>query len=264
MGSSGGWYHEAAFLLPAIASMPSHTYKPNLTDLRNTAVLVESETRYTARGPKERKILREPSRSISPKKRQTQSTPLYEATQILDEPQPMTEFQDGGFEPLKLPKTKVGATSAIRSSLIRMQTQNDYLREWKQFKCTDYLQRIMVNQGHLESRRCTSCGADGSWTCRDCLGFPIFCIGCCRDQHSRQVFHRVQHWNGTYFEDAPLYQAGIALHFGHGGSPCPARAVVSSANIPESRYDMRETAFTHEQSTEEEEGQIKSFLQRHL
>jgi hypothetical protein len=54
------------------------------------------------------------------------------------------------------------------------------------------------------------------------------------------------------------------LHFGHGGSPCPARAVVSSENMPESRYDTRETAFTHEQSTEEEEGQSKSFLQRHL
>ena len=233
--------------------MPSHTYKPNLTDLRNAAVLVESETRYTARGPRERIILRDPSRSISPKKRQPKSTALNEATQFLDESEPVTGFHESGFEPLKLPKTKVGAMSIIKSWLTTVQTQNDYVRDWKQLKCTDYLQRIMVNQGHSKDRRCTSCGADGSWRCRDCLGFPIFCIGCCREQHSRHVFHRVQHWNSTYFEDVPLYQAGVALHFGHGGSPCPARAVFSSAYMPDARPDTRERAFSDEQSTHEED-----------
>ena len=94
--------------------MPAHTYKPNLTDLRNAAVLVESETRYTARGPKERRVLREPSRSISPKKRQPHSTPLYEETHILGESEPLAGFDGIGFEPLKLPKTKVGAAPAMK------------------------------------------------------------------------------------------------------------------------------------------------------
>jgi hypothetical protein len=86
--------------------MPSHTYKPNLKDLRNAAVLVESETRYTARGPKERKILREPSRSQSPRKR-PQPSPSYQEAPELGETETMTGYPDMGFEPLKLPKTKV-------------------------------------------------------------------------------------------------------------------------------------------------------------
>jgi hypothetical protein len=31
----------------------------------------------------------------------------------------------------------------------------------------------------------------------------------------------VQHWNGAFFEDAWHHQAGVALHFGHGGQLCP-------------------------------------------
>jgi hypothetical protein len=243
--------------------MPSHTYKPNLTDLRNAAVLVESETRYTARGPKERTVLRQPSRSISPKKRQPKSTPLYEEPQILGESELLAQFHGIGFEPLKLPKTKVGATSAMKSWLITMQTQNDYLREWKQSKCTEYLQRIMVNEGHAETRRCTSCSIDGSWRCHDCLGCPIFCTRCCREHHTRQVFHRVQHWNGTYFEEAQLYRAGVVLHFGHGGSPCPARLDIGSVHIADNRPDWREPAFEDEESTHEE-GQHQSIALEHI
>jgi len=47
---------------------------------------------------------------------------------------------------------------------------NNYLWEWKQSKCTEYLQRLMVNQGHAETRRCTSCSADAlevPWLLRD-------------------------------------------------------------------------------------------------
>ena len=97
---------KAYLLLPTIALMPSHTYKPNLTDLRNAALLVESETRYTVRGPKERRILREPSRSVSPRKR-AQRAPACEDTQVPVDLDPLTGNPDMDLEPLKITKTKV-------------------------------------------------------------------------------------------------------------------------------------------------------------
>ena len=48
------------------------------------------------------------------------------------------------------------------------------------------------------------------------------CLKCCRETHRIQPLHRVQHWNGNFFQDAWLYQAGVKLHFGHGGAPCPS------------------------------------------
>jgi hypothetical protein len=39
--------------------------------------------------------------------------------------------------------------------------------------------------------------------------------------HQAHPFHRVEHWNGKFFEDAWLYQAGVKLFFGHGGRMCP-------------------------------------------
>ncbi|KAL6297733.1 hypothetical protein BKA93DRAFT_710817, partial [Sparassis latifolia] len=33
-------------------------------------------------------------------------------------------------------------------------------------------------------------------------------------------FHRIEHWQGQYFEPASLYRVGICIHLGHGGDPC--------------------------------------------
>lgn len=71
-------------------------------------------------------------------------------------------------------------------------------------------------------RECSHCKADGSWRCKSCIGHPLLCTQCCRDTHQASPFHRVQSWNGTFYEDAWLYQAGVCLYFGHKGNKCPA------------------------------------------
>ena len=212
----------ATLFFPPIARMPSHTYKPNLSDLRNAAVLVESETRYTSRGPKERKILHMPSRSQSPRKKR-QPSPSHQETPDMLNAEILHGYPEIGSEPLKLPKTKVRPIYWEKSFLTKSKTQNDYLREWHQDKSQQYLQRITRHQGYSGARACSSCNGCGSWKCLDCIGHLIYCIRCCREQHARHVFHRVEHWNGKFFKEVSLYQAGVALHFGHGGLPCPAR-----------------------------------------
>lgn len=136
-----------------------------------------------------------------------------------------------------------------------MQTQNDYLRDWQKCKSTQYLQRIMRNQGDSGAQTCTFCQGFGSWKCLDCIGHPVRCTRCCRDHHSRLVFHRVQHWNGTFFEAASLYQAGVALHFGHGGLPCPDRSNACSWDASGAGAQRPEHQPSGEQSNDEGENQ---------
>ena len=50
---------------------------------------------------------------------------------------------------------------------------------------------------------------------------PLFCVECCRSQHHRHPFHRVDHWTGDFFEPSWLWKVGISLDLGHGGLSCP-------------------------------------------
>ncbi|KAL4067125.1 hypothetical protein V8B97DRAFT_2025227 [Scleroderma yunnanense] len=50
---------------------------------------------------------------------------------------------------------------------------------------------------------------------------PVFCTSCCWAEHKLKPFHRVQQWNGTFFEESSLRLAGIVIHLGHAGQPCP-------------------------------------------
>jgi hypothetical protein len=35
------------------------------------------------------------------------------------------------------------------------------------------------------------------------------------------LFHRVEKWNGWHYRQGALWQVGLKIHTGHGGSPCP-------------------------------------------
>ncbi|KDQ49788.1 hypothetical protein JAAARDRAFT_87135, partial [Jaapia argillacea MUCL 33604] len=60
------------------------------------------------------------------------------------------------------------------------------------------------------------------WRCKSCFRQPIFCYDCIRWGHLRSPFHRVERWGGEgYFVPAWLSDAGVHLHLGHRGKPCP-------------------------------------------
>ncbi|KAG1837265.1 hypothetical protein F4604DRAFT_1692376 [Suillus subluteus] len=56
------------------------------------------------------------------------------------------------------------------------------------------------------------------------LGEPLYCTGCCRSQHHHNPFHWISQWNGQFFEQSCLAQAGLVIHLGHDGKQCPALA----------------------------------------
>jgi hypothetical protein len=55
----------------------------------------------------------------------------------------------------------------------------------------------------------------------DCFGHPAYCRSCCLKVHHLHPYHVIQKWNGTCFVQSSLYDAGLVLHLGHNGSPCP-------------------------------------------
>lgn len=73
-----------------------------------------------------------------------------------------------------------------------------------------------------DGRACQDCGITHSrWRCLDCLGRPSLCAECCTEKHLLHPFHRVESWKGTHYSPNWLWAAGVCIHLGHNGQPCP-------------------------------------------
>ncbi|KAI6140452.1 hypothetical protein BKA82DRAFT_3987469 [Pisolithus tinctorius] len=86
-----------------------------------------------------------------------------------------------------------------------------------------------------EPRNCVLCGVDGIFQCTECAHQPVFCTMCCQAEHKHQPFHRVEQWNGTFFEESSLQLAGLVLHVGHGGKHCPADGCPPNLQAPKNQ-----------------------------
>jgi hypothetical protein len=49
----------------------------------------------------------------------------------------------------------------------------------------------------------------------------VTCKSCLLHIHAHTPFHRIQYWNGQFFQSAKLLDVGYMLHLGHSGQPCP-------------------------------------------
>ncbi|KIO11356.1 hypothetical protein M404DRAFT_45915, partial [Pisolithus tinctorius Marx 270] len=97
---------------------------------------------------------------------------------------------------------------------------NSYLQQWLPHQW-HYLAILLDMEAPPEPRDCILCGADGIFQCTECAHRPVFCTMCCQAEHKCRPFHRVEQWNGTFFEESSLQLAGLVLHVGHGGKHCP-------------------------------------------
>ncbi|KAH7919749.1 hypothetical protein BV22DRAFT_1022428, partial [Leucogyrophana mollusca] len=100
-------------------------------------------------------------------------------------------------------------------------TQNDFLREWLPVR-DDYLAELLDRESCPEQTKCELCGKDdGPLRCTTCSGIHSWCSPCIVKAHARLPFHKIQSWNGEYFEDTSLFDQGFVWHLGHGGGVCP-------------------------------------------
>lgn len=106
----------------------------------------------------------------------------------------------------------------------------------------DYLSKIMESEAPPLDMLCSVCKLAGlSWKCLDCLGGCVCCTGCLRHLHRRLPFHRIKAWDGTCFQPAWLYQAGVEIHLGHDGEKCPSTSLEEQDECGESGTPWMDT-----------------------
>jgi len=67
-----------------------------------------------------------------------------------------------------------------------------------------YLQVLLDMEAPPHPRVCMLCQGDGTYRCAECIHRPLLCSSCCRKEHKLRPFHRVDQWNGTFFEESSL------------------------------------------------------------
>ena len=95
------------------------------------------------------------------------------------------------------------------------------MKQWVEEKRAVYLSSIIQGKG-CYSRVCHGCSVGRPvWRCEDCLDNRPVCVLCCRNFHRNHPFHRIEKWNGRYFQRGALWQVGVKIYIGHNGNPCP-------------------------------------------
>lgn len=110
----------------------------------------------------------------------------------------------------------------LNALFLGFQTQRDYLQEWVDNHCQEWLNILLDIEAPRNARACDACGTEeGAWRCLECIGQPTYCKECCRTQHLLMPFHRVSKWHQTHFSPDWLWATGTTINLGHSGALCP-------------------------------------------
>ncbi|KAG1877410.1 hypothetical protein F4604DRAFT_1880388 [Suillus subluteus] len=64
-------------------------------------------------------------------------------------------------------------------------------------------------QGHNE------CASEPAYRCQDCFGTELYCQECTVNRHRENPLHKIEFWNGSFFEDITLKNLGLRVQLGH-------------------------------------------------
>ncbi|KAF7970355.1 hypothetical protein HWV62_24332 [Athelia sp. TMB] len=83
-----------------------------------------------------------------------------------------------------------------------------------------FLKEILRLEGrgnYAQQDICGFCEEDmpAEYRCRDCLRGELYCQRCTLLLHSRNPLHRIQKWNGMFFERTSLKSIGLRVQLGH-------------------------------------------------
>ena len=101
-----------------------------------------------------------------------------------------------------------------------LQTQNDFLKEYL-IRRHSILIELLRHESLPSRTECTNCQkSSGTHRCRDCFGNNLWCDSCCVILHRSIPFHRVQVWNGRFFEESDLLTRELPLDLSHDSEDC--------------------------------------------
>lgn len=79
------------------------------------------------------------------------------------------------------------------------------------------------------------CGVDerSIYRCTQCIHPPL-CAECILQAHKFTPFHRIERWNGLFFESYSLRDLGQIFSLGHDGDPCPSSSAYRRLTVVDS------------------------------
>ena len=99
---------------------------------------------------------------------------------------------------------------------------------------------MLKHESAPSNRTCTMCNATpGSYRCTDCFGQHFLCQLCCVSAHLTLPFHRIQQFNGRYFERSDLDQLGYFLDLRRHTHECSSAAPNMNESLG-SNHDLSE------------------------
>jgi hypothetical protein len=160
-----------------------------------------------------------PSPSIS---RQSTEPPQGHTMDV--DPADMSSHFSQNVGPSKKSKTSKKVSSVLLGLLSKLndtvQIPDQPLKSWLELR--DQYLSILLQQEALSHTICHICKLqDKLYRCGDCFGSLPCCQSCLLQTHITSPFHRIQHWNGQFFQAAQLVNLGYILHSGHSGLQCP-------------------------------------------
>jgi hypothetical protein len=109
----------------------------------------------------------------------------------------------------------------LRSEMC-LQAQNKFLHEYLNQR-HDILIELLRHESFPSMSLCTNCQQmSGMYRCRDCFGTNIWCGPCCVSTHAMAPFHRIQMWNGAFFERLDILMHELTLELHHYPNNCPS------------------------------------------
>ena len=149
------------------------------------------------------------------------------------------------------------------------------MKQWVEEKRLAYIDRVLrmkastpVGVGGIPT---CECGLGRAvWRCNDCADKRGICLFCCRNRHKLQMFHRVEKWNGRFYQKGALWQVGVKIFVGHNGHACPKSvSALSETDLNRStsghappllNVDIQDVARQFSKSTEEVLSMIANML----
>ncbi|RDX42700.1 hypothetical protein OH76DRAFT_1362279 [Lentinus brumalis] len=138
---------------------------------------------------------------------------------------------DGAPDTLNLPPVGAEAVDGAEGMAVVAKTRakrypasDEPLRAWIPYR-EQYLDEVLRLEGRAWARttsQCPRCGkAAPSYRCAECTGGDIFCQECVVQIHAHLPLHRIQRWDGTFFNNVTLRDLGLFVRPAHlDGSSC--------------------------------------------
>ncbi|KAG2355521.1 hypothetical protein BDR07DRAFT_1453748 [Suillus spraguei] len=95
------------------------------------------------------------------------------------------------------------------------------MAHWVKEEREKYLMELIRLEGRGDyatreaCRRDRECTFKPEYRCKDCFGTELYCKDCMVERHRDNPLHRIEHWNGYYFEDTTLKYLGLRIQLGH-------------------------------------------------